>query len=129
MTTIDIILTRLRALLKLKGVKMNIQHSSRQDDWGTPLSIVTKVKEVLGGIDLDPASNNAANEIIGSSRIFTQLDNGLTSNWGLNDKVFINPPSGKFEGKSKTFMFWEKLMKEVYSGNVGHAIFLAFSIE
>ncbi len=108
---------------------MNIQHSSRMDNWGTPESIVQKVKLVLGDIDLDPASNTDANEVIQAKKIFTEETDGLTSEWGLNDAVFLNPPSGKQDGKSKTNMFWQKLMKEVYSGNIGHAIFLAFSIE
>lgn len=108
---------------------MNIQHSSRMDNWGTPLSIIQKVKLVLGDIDLDPASNEDANQLITAKKIFTERTNGLTSDWGLNDTVFINPPSGKEGNKSKTNMFWQKLMQGTYSGNVGHAIFLAFSIE
>lgn len=108
---------------------MNIQHSSRNDDWGTPKSIIDKVIGVLGAIDLDPASNEPANEMIGAKRYIDESQNGLESEWGVNETVFINPPSGKIGKHSKTILFWKKLMHEVYSGNVGHAIFLAFSIE
>lgn len=108
---------------------MNIQHSNRDDSWGTPKEIVNLVKSVLGEIDLDPASNSRANDNIGAKRYLTEFDDGLTSDWGLNDTIFINPPSGKVNNKSKTNLFWQKLMLELYSGNVGHAIFLAFSIE
>ena len=109
---------------------MNIQHSSRNDDWATPADIILKVLDVFGdSIDLDPASNIIANKIVKAKRIFTEEDDGLTSPWGLNDRVFVNPPSGKVGTQSKTNLFWQKLMQEVYSGNVGHAIFLAFSIE
>lgn len=104
-------------------------HSSRLDCWGTPSSIMDKVKLVLGSIDLDPASNKIANQTIQAKKIFTEETDGLNSSWGLNDTVFLNPPSGKEGNKSKTNLFWQKLMYEVYSGNVGHAIFLAFSIE
>lgn len=108
---------------------MNIQHLSRDDDWRTPVSVVGKVKRVLGEIDLDPASNVFANQQIQAKKIFTEETDGLTSTWGLNESIFCNPPSGKVGSKSKTNLFWQKLMHEVYSGNVGHAIFLAFSIE
>jgi hypothetical protein len=108
---------------------MNIQHSSRQDNWGTPFKILQIVNRVLGSIDLDPASSNDANEIICASKIFTEESDGLSSIWGLNDSVFINPPSGKVGKQSKTLLFWKKLMHELYCGNVGHAIFLAFSVE
>ena len=99
------------------------------DNWGTPKSILEKVHAVIGPIDLDPASNVDANKCVEANRFFDQKEDGLISNWGVNDSVFINPPSGKVGNKSKTNLFWQKLMLEVYNGHIGHAIFLAFSIE
>lgn len=109
--------------------KMNVQHSSRDDSWQTPSNVMDKVRLVLGEIDLDPASSEQANATIRAKRFFDETSDGLKSYWGLNDAVFLNPPSGKVGSKSKTVLFWRKLMEEIYSGNVGHAIFLAFSIE
>ena len=43
---------------------MNIQHSSRTDDWHTPEYIIKLINQVLIHIDLDPASDNIANQII-----------------------------------------------------------------
>lgn len=56
---------------------MNVQHSSRYDGWLTPLSIIDRVKTVLGPIDLDPASDAYANKRVGANRFFTEQDNGL----------------------------------------------------
>lgn len=107
---------------------MSIMHSSRQDNWGTPKEIVLLARDVLGNIELDPASNAIANETVRARTIFTEADDGLSKEW-FADTVFINPPSGKVGNQSKTVLFWKKLMNEVYTGNIGHAIFLAFSIE
>lgn len=104
---------------------MNVKHSSRNDSWGTPQYIVGLVKEVLGTIDLDPASSMEANKVIGAGTYYTESDDGLYMAWGAPGSVYLNPPGGKIGNKSRCGLFWEKLMSEDF----GHAIFMAFSIE
>jgi len=67
---------------------MNVQHSSKTDRWFTPPYIIEMVKEVLGEIDLDPASEEKANEVVGAREFYTQ--NALNETWVAN-KVFLNP--------------------------------------
>lgn len=108
---------------------MNIQHSSRSDEWFTPKWLMEAIQEVIGPIELDPASSKEANIIVNAKRILTREDNGLRTSWGKATSIFINPPGGKEGKESKTGLFWNKLMQERDNGNFGHAIFLAFSIE
>lgn len=106
---------------------MNIQHSSRADDWMTPIWVIDKVKAVLGSIDLDPASSMVANLRIDAFRYLTEEDNGLTIPWG--GTVYCNPPGGKLGNQSKTVLFWQKLLRERDQGRIADAIFMCFSVE
>ena len=112
---------------------MNILHSSQTDSWQTPEYIVKSVQDVLGVIDLDPASSEEVNQTIRAKRIITKQENGLTQDWmGLSMapiSVFINPPGGKIANKGMSCLFWDKLMSYADQGLIRHAIFLAFSIE
>lgn len=104
---------------------MNIQHSTRTDQWGTPPDIIARVKEVFDGIiDLDPASSYIWNETVGATRY---LISGLDVPW--SGSVYVNPPGGKVGNKSYAGLFWKKLMSEVDSGRITHAVFMAFSAE
>lgn len=107
---------------------MNAQHSSGNDDWLTPLWLVDRVREVLGGIDLDPASSFEANKRIKAKRFYNERMDGLVQRW--HGSIFVNPPGGvRAFGKKRSnqVLFWEKLMSAwpVFR----HAIFLAFSLE
>ena len=111
---------------------MNIQHSSRQDCWYTPPQILEMAREVLGAIDLDPASDAWGNETVKAEKFFTQAECGLTQNWSFSDDpltVWLNPPGGKVGNKSQTALFWGKLMDMRRTGGLKHAVFMAFSAE
>jgi hypothetical protein len=72
----------------------------------------------MGGIDLDPASCEVANETVGAKEFFTEETNGLDKPW--HGRVFLNPPYC-LELISK---FTDKLVEEVEAGNVTQAIML-----
>lgn len=106
---------------------MNIKHSSNSVEWFTPLWLIDMCKEVLGEIDLDPASCTQANLRVGAKRIITEAQDGLKSDWGKPRTVLLNPPGSKLGNKSMSGLFWKKLMEE--RPNFGHAIYIGFSLE
>lgn len=56
----------------------------------TPMGEIEMVRDVLGEIDLDPASCKLAQKIIQATKYFTAKDNGLSKPW--RGRVFLNPP-------------------------------------
>lgn len=88
-------------------------------EWYTPPEIIDAAREVMGGIDLDPATCTLANEIVQAELIYTEDDNGLDQPW--SGRVFINPPFAHPTVKH----FAEKLMEEFGEGNVEQAVWLS----
>lgn len=111
---------------------MNAKHFSLANDWRTPADIVERARLVLGDIDLDPASDAAANEVVKAKQIITAAGNGLTTPWwsgSFPGSVFLNPPGGRNGRESLCQAFWEKLMDYKVHKGITHAIFVSFSIE
>ncbi len=75
----------------------------------TPIAIIEKVKAVLGGIDLDPASCDMAQEVVKAKTYYTVEDNGLCQAW--RGRVFLNPPYGMPHIRD----FTDKLVEELPS--------------
>lgn len=72
-------------------------HLSKSNEHGTPEYITEKASEILGGIDLDPASDATFNEVVKARRFFSKDDNGLRQPWGTVERpttIFLNPPGG-----------------------------------
>lgn len=83
------------------------------DEWYTPKETLEHVKEFLGHIDLDPASCEEANHLVGAANILTKEMNGLETEW--YGKLWCNPPYsrtliGKFTEKFALGEFEEGLM-------------------
>jgi len=98
---------------------MQVLTSSQTDAWYTPKLYTDAVREVLGEIDLDPASCAAANEWIGAKRFYTEEQDGLSLPW--EGKVFLNPPYGKTGIQSNQEIWVRRLyhhyrMNEVQGG-------------
>ena len=69
----------------------HVGHNSGDNEWYTPAEIIEAVREVMGGIDLDPATSNEAQAVIKATRCFTPDDNlSLTSQW--TGRIWLNPP-------------------------------------
>ncbi len=89
-----------------------------ENEWYTPSKYIEMARKVLGGIDLDPASNAAAQEIVQAKVYFPKEQNGLAQVW--HGRVWMNPPySQPLVGQCIT-----KLVEEVERGNVTAAISL-----
>ena len=101
-------------------------------EWYTPTRYVEAARQTMGGIDLDPASCEAANSTVKAARYYTKGDNGLALPW--SGRVWLNPPYGrehasqgvlKGGGKSIIAQFVSKLLREFRNGQVEQAVLLA----
>jgi len=62
------------------------------DSYCTPKAIVDLARSLMGGIELDPASNDYAQTTVQADRYFTVEDDGLSRGWGDAQSVYLNPP-------------------------------------
>lgn len=82
------IATRESVLREIK--KPHVTNNSKDDEWYTPAKYIEAAREVLGSIDLDPASNDFANETVKASVYYTEERDGLEQEWFGN--IWMNPP-------------------------------------
>ncbi len=87
------------------------------DEWYTPAHIIEAARRVLGGIDLDPASCEAANKIVGAREYYSPEKgvDGLSEPWRARAVLLIPP-------YSDTSAWVERLVAEYRAGNVAEAI-------
>ncbi len=86
------------------------------DEWYSPPELIEAVRDVLGTIDLDPASCPEAQQTVQAIRYYSIVDDGLVQPWdGL---VFLNSPF------SNIAPWVNKLIKAHESGQVPAAILL-----
>jgi len=72
---------------------VHVSQNSGENEWYTPPKYIEAARKTMGGIDLDPATTEKANELINAPDIFTIKDDGITKKWFGN--VWLNPPYGK----------------------------------
>ena len=98
--------------------KPHVAHNSGDNEWYTPREYIEAARQVLGKIDLDPASNQVANEVVRAATFYTAADSGLDKDW--HGAVWMNPPyeSGLIG------QFVEKLCDSYASGTVKKAVVL-----
>jgi len=99
--------------------KPHVTNNSGKVDWYTPPEWLALAREVLGEIDLDPASSAAANEHVGANRYFDAEGDGLDPERKWRGHVWMNPPYD-----SACAAFIERLVSEFEAGNVTEAIVL-----
>ena len=96
----------------------HVANNSGDNEWYTPKEYIEAARQVLGKIDVDPASNPVANEVVQAATFYTSEDSGLDKDW--NGAVWMNPPyeSGLIG------QFVEKLCDSYASGTVSKAVVL-----
>lgn len=109
--------------IKLPDVDVSLNNyrsiGSGENEWYTPQEYADMAREVMGSIDLDPASNAEANQTIKATTFYTKDDDGLKKQWAGN--VWLNPPY------SRDLMpaFVDKLKQSYMDGDVGSAILVS----
>lgn len=117
----------MQKVLRLVQLEQAANFMSESVEWYTPAKYLEGVRELLGEIDLDPASNDTANRIVRAKRYFSANDDGLALDWF--GRVFVNPPYGKSEEHgSLAGAFCNKAMAEYESGNVQACVILVNSL-
>jgi len=95
-----------------------VQHMTGEFESNTPQKWIDAVKDVMGSIDLDPASNDEAQRTIRAESYYTQKDNGLEQRW--YGRVFLNPPFKQ----PLIQQFIDKLLYSIECEDVTQAILL-----
>ncbi len=101
------------------GDKCLVQHSSNSVEWYTPQEWTDRARDVMGGIDLDPASNPKAQSWIQATTYYTIHDGGLSKPW--YGRVWLNPPY------SRALPWVNKLITSYDARDVTQAIILVKS--
>jgi ParB family transcriptional regulator, chromosome partitioning protein len=100
------------------AAKPHVTNNSGENEWYTPSEFINSAREVMGSIDLDPASCEHANKTVAAAKYFSIDDDGLSQEWRGN--VWMNPPySGGLISK-----FIAKLNESVENGAVTQAVVL-----
>jgi hypothetical protein len=92
-----------------------------ENEWYTPKEYIEKVREVLGGIDVDPASSDFAQKTVKAKIHYSILNSGLDKSW--IGTVYLNPPYSSKEINA----FISKFIEEYESGNITQGIVLTNS--
>lgn len=90
-------------------------NQSLSPEWYTPAPYVEAARRIMGGFDLDPASNDIANETIKATAYYTAETNGLDKEW--RGRVWLNPPYGPLMPK-----FITRLEEHYQEGKVTEAV-------
>lgn len=132
----------------------NAKHSSRSAEHYTPVEFVEAAREVLGEIDVDPASCASANTLVRAREFYDLERNGFLRPW--HGRVFVNPPGGycdhdglrvetgcektgscglaaphrhDSERRSAAAAWWFRLADEYMSGRAVAGVCVAFTLE
>lgn len=96
---------------------MSVLTSQSSQEWYTPGHVILWVRDILGDIELDPASCEEANKTVQAKQIYTLATRGYHTRW-VADTLFLNPPF------SETGKWVDKLTWRYIDGDVRQAIML-----
>lgn len=90
----------------LKNKNTTISKMTGDNEGYTPAEYIEKARNVMGSIDLDPASSDFAQDVVKADKYYTEENSGLDKDWAGN--VWLNPP---YENKLIT-QFTDKITTE-----------------
>lgn len=96
----------------------HVARATGVNEWYTPGEYVMAGRNVMGGIDCDPASSEVANKTVGADVFYSVEDDGLKNKWG--SRVWMNPPYSQ----PQIAQFSRALVEKVSSGEVEQACVL-----
>ena len=105
----------------LKVVRADAKYlhtSQKRHEWYTPGEYIEAARDVMGGIDLDPASCDIAQATVQADRFFSKEQDGLVQPW--HGRIWLNPP---FEA-AVIAPFVAKLIADFQAGVVEQAVIL-----
>ncbi|UCD59139.1 MAG: hypothetical protein JSV16_08635, partial [Candidatus Hydrogenedentota bacterium] len=94
------------------------KHNNDMSEWYTPKEYVDRVRQVLGDIDLDPASCAFAQKTVKAKCYYDKKQDGREQPW--TGRVFLNPPYKT----PLVSQFVNRLVDMVGSGDVTAAVLL-----
>jgi len=97
----------------------HVTHNSGNNEWYTPPEYIEAARQVMGDIDLDPASSEIANKTVHAATFYTQEDDGLLYDWACGT-CWMNPPYASH----LIGLFANKLAEHVKRGDVSEACVL-----
>jgi ParB family transcriptional regulator, chromosome partitioning protein len=102
--------------------------SAARSDWMTPQWLIEAARDVLGMIDLDPASCALANERVRATHYYSpeRGEDGLALPW--DGYVFVNPPGRSKSNPGGQAAWWAKATRE-WRETYCPIIFIGFSLE
>lgn len=100
------------------GEGPHVAQNSGENEWYTPAPYLDAAREVMGGIDLDPASSDLAQITVKANTYYTKEQDGLTMPWTGN--VWLNPPYSQPDIE----IFANKVVSEYVSNRITQAIVL-----
>jgi phage N-6-adenine-methyltransferase len=109
------------ATVDLKVVRSDARYlhvSQARHEWYTPAEYIEAARDVMGGIDLDPASCEIAQATVKARMFFSKEQDGLAQPW--KGRIWLNPP---FESAVIT-PFVAKLLADYQAGAIQQAIVL-----
>lgn len=80
------------------------------DEWYTPAEYIAAARQVMGAIDLDPASSELAQTVVQAGVYLTRFDDGLRQVRWIHQRIWLNPPY------SNPAPWVEKLVREHQAG-------------
>lgn len=79
-----------REAIKLLTSPAHVSHNSGDSEWYSPVEYLESARQVMGSIDVDPASSDKANELVKAGKYYTVENDGRDKDWCGN--VWMNPP-------------------------------------